>query len=186
MCRSEDCVSEGCTATRRYIFITTAPPPPSSCSRAGSVCRQTPSLNNSSESFQNYAVIYSSLLLPTSVCPGNSVGGRPANKNPMPTDAELTMQENCGRSRGRATHTGQIVTCRPPAAASTARWVTSHFIPRLHRLSGSAGFSLRSLIPPVFLLFRVPLANPFIHNGMCVVVVVQPETRHVLNKQKLV
>lgn len=58
-------------------------------------------------------------------------------------------------------------------------------------LSGNAAFHFIELIPPFALFCRV-LTYSFIHNGMCIVVsgclviVIQLETEHVLNKEKLV
>lgn len=59
-------------------------------------------------------------------------------------------------------------------------------------LSGDAGFSFHWINSSICLLFCSVLTYSFIHNGMCIVVsgcliiVIQLETEHVLNKQKLV
>lgn len=76
-----------------------------------------------------------------------------------------------------------------------AQQMLSYFIPqqvRPYGLSGNAGFSFHWINSPSCLLFCSVLTYSFIHNGMCIVVsgclviVIQLETEHILNKRKLI
>lgn len=105
---------------------------------------------------------------------------------------------NDARHSGQAYYTGRCtdrLSHVDPSTVSMAQQMLSYFIPQQmtpYGLSGNAGFSFHWIKSSSCLLFCCVLTYSFIHNGMCIVVsgclviAIQLETEHVLNKQKLI
>lgn len=107
---------------------------------------------------------------------------------------------NDARNSGLSSKPTTVDTARTDCHMSTQpqlrmEQMLSYFIPqqvRPYGLSGNAGFSSHWINSPRCLLFCSVLTYSFIHNGMCIVVsgclviVIQLETEHILNKQKLI
>lgn len=122
-----------------------------------------------------------------------------SSQNTMPRRGWINDARNSGLSSKPTTvdtaRTDCHMSTQPPHPRLWMEQMLSYFIPqqvRPYGLSGNAGFSFHWINSPRCLLFCSVLTYSFIHNGMCIVVsgclviVIQLETEHILNKQKLI
>lgn len=151
------------------------------CSCAESSCRLSkyPPMTSHLSSSKSIFFICSSLFLPTSVCPGivkwREGSQKQDDKRRWISDARKLWLVH-----------EQTVTCRPShRICGSTSTVTFHTSARgAARLIWQHRLFISPMNSSGFLLFSGAIAEPFIYNGMYVVIVIHPETEHVLNKQK--
>lgn len=120
-----------------------------------------------------------------------------AAKNTAPGRCRINDAKNSGQSYKPTTVDTAWTDCdmytKPPYPCGSINAVIFHTSAvKPYGLSGNTGFSFHWINSSICLLFCSVLTYSFIRNGMCIVVsgclviVIQLETQHVLNKQKLV